>query len=308
MGEEKEQDRPNEFVIISANPKSGSRNRLTLVAELKKSIEQAGYDCELHNDLSQMESRAQDLANEGRLRTVVAAGGDGTASMVASLIPTHIPITLFPIGSENLLAKFFSIVAESEHCVKSIQRLRTKSIDVMTANGNLCLLMASVGFDAEVVRQVHQSRKSHITRWSYWTAILSTLARYRWPNLKIVIRDENDHVMEETKGSWVFIFNVPRYAAGLAIIEDAIENDGMLDIGIFDCGGLLNGLWCYWAVARGKHHQLKQWRRFRCRSISIESTNDFGKDNQPSCQTDGDWACDLPVIIQLTDRKLEIVF
>jgi len=295
----------HEVVIISANPKSGSRSRTSLVAELKQSIESAGYDCELHTDLQQMASRAHSLAAEGLLRTVVSAGGDGTASTVASLIPIEIPLTLFPTGSENLLATYFSIAADVDKCVKSIQKLQTKTIDVMLVNGKLSLLMASVGFDAEVVRRVHLSRKSHVSRWTYWSAILNTLVRYRWPDLKIVIRGENERKIDETIGSWVFVFNIPRYAAGLNIIQDAKEDDGFLDIGVFDRGGLLHGLRCYWAVTRGKHHQMKQWRRFRCKSIQIDSV--AGKPQQSSCQTDGDWGCELPVTIQITDRKISLV-
>ncbi len=295
----------HEVVLISANPRSGSRSRTSLVVELKQSIEAVGYVCEIYTDLQQMAGRARALAEEGLLRTVVSAGGDGTASMVASLIPTEIPLTLFPTGSENLLANYYSIAADVKKCVKSIQKLQTKNIDVMLVNGKLSLLMASVGFDAEVVRRVHLSRKSHVSRWTYWCAILNTLVRYRWPDLKIVIRGENEQKIEETYGSWVFVFNIPRYAAGLNIIPDAKEDDEFLDIGIFDRGGLLHGLSCYWAVARGTHHQMKQWRRFRCKSIEIDFVAE--KPTQSSCQTDGDWGCEMPVTIQITDRKLRLV-
>lgn len=295
----------HEVVIISANPKSGSRSRTSLVAELKQSIEAVGYDCEIYTDLQQMAGSARTLAEEGLLRTVVSAGGDGTASMVASLIPSEIPLTLFPTGSENLLANYYSIAADVKKCVKSIQKLQTKNIDVMLVNGKLSLLMASVGFDAEVVRRVHLSRKSHVSRWTYWCAIFNTLVRYRWPDLKIVIRGENEQKIEETYGSWVFVFNIPRYAAGLNIIPDAKEDDEFLDIGVFDRGGLLHGLCCYWAVVRGKHHQMKQWRRFRCKSIEIDFVAE--KPTQSSCQTDGDWGCEMPVTIQIADRKLRLV-
>jgi diacylglycerol kinase (ATP) len=303
----------NQVVVISANPKSGAYDRLSLVDELRKSIETAGYRCELHTDLAQMSQRAKTLTDEGVLRTVVAAGGDGTAAMVASLIPFGVPLTLFPTGSENLLAKHLSVTADVASCTSAIRKLRTKDLDVMMVNERLSLLMASVGFDAEVVRRVHQTRRSHITRWSYWWAILNSLVHYRWPDLRIEIRDDRDQIVEETIGSWIFIFNVPRYAAGLSIIDDAIEDDGYLDVGVFGRGGLIQGLWCYWAVVRGNHHQLKQWRRFRARSIKIESTGSKNLTQNrkhsvvASCQTDGDWACELPVTIRISDRKLAIV-
>ncbi len=298
----------NQTVIISANPKSGSFSRHALVVELKGAVESLGYECEVHTDLQQMANRCQELFQSGKLRTVVAAGGDGTASKVASLIPHEVPLTLFPTGSENLLAKYYSLAAKPEFCARSIQKLRTNSIDVMMVNGKLSLLMASIGFDAEVVRRVHQSRKSHVTKLTYWLAILGTLARYQWPVLSVSMYDEKDRLIEKVSSGWVFVFNVPRYAAGLPIMNDAIENDGALDIGVFDHGGIVRNMWYYWNVMRGKHPRIKQWRRFRSRSISIEHANAAkGRGTNASCQADGDWVCELPVSIQISSRKLRIV-
>ena len=298
----------DQTVIISANPKSGSFSRQGLVQDLKVAVESLGFRCELHTDLDQMASRCQDLAESSELRTVIAAGGDGTASKVASLIPHDIPLTLFPTGSENLLAKYFSISADPIACARLIQKLRTNPIDVMMVNGRLSLLMASIGFDAEVVRSVHQSRKSHVSKVTYWTAILGTLFRYQWPMLKISIYDETGRKLEEVPGGWVFVFNVPRYAAGLSIMNDAVENDGYLDVGVFDHGGFIRSMWYYWNVVRGKHQTLKQWRRFRSSSIQIEIADSTNKKvHTTSCQADGDWVCELPVSIQIVPRKLRIV-
>ena len=298
----------NQTVIISANPKSGSFSRHSLVLELKREVESLGFPCEVHIDLNQMANRCHELVQRAELRTVVAAGGDGTASKVASLIPRDVPLTLFPTGSENLLAKYFSITADPAACARSIQKLRTHPIDVMMVNGKLSLLMASIGFDAEVVRCVHQSRTSHVTKLTYWSAIIGTLFRYRWPGLIVSIYDENDQIIDEVSGGWVFVFNVPRYASGLSIIDDAVEYDGYLDVGVFDHGGLVRNVWYYWHVIRGKHQMLKQWRRFRSRSIRIETADQtISPGSKTSCQADGDWVCELPVAIEIATRNLRIV-
>jgi len=294
-----------ETVIISANPKSGSRSRLTLIERLKRDIEAVGYPCELHSNLDEMARRAGELIKEKRLRTVVAAGGDGTAAIVSSLIHHEIPLTLFPTGSENLLAQYFGVTAKVETCVAAIKRLRTRTLDVMDINGKTAMLMASIGFDAEVVRRVHQTRRSHITRWSYWKAIVATVFTYRWPDLQVVLRDDQGRIIDETQGSWVFVFNVPKYAAGLAIMEDANENDGLLDIGVLDRGGLFRGICDYVAVMRRKHHQSQRWRRFRAASIEISLPDELA--GQASCQSDGDWASNLPVHIRIQPSQRLIV-
>jgi diacylglycerol kinase (ATP) len=297
-----------ETVIISSNPKSGAFSRQGLVVELQKAIESLGFPCEIHTNLDQMASRCVELASSGSLRAVVAAGGDGTAARVASLIPSDVPLALFPTGSENLLAKFFSIAADPMACARSIEKLRTKPIDVMMVNGNLFLLMASIGFDAEVVRTVHQSRRSHVSKLTYWSSIFKMTFQYRWPKVNISIMDEKGRVLEVVSGGWVFVFNVPRYAAGLPIMMDAIENDGYLDIGVFEHGGLFRNMWYYWNVIRGKHHQMKHWRRFHAYAIRVEMHElSTGKNAQTSCQADGDWVCELPVDISIVPRTLQIV-
>lgn len=287
----------SETVLISANPKSGPRSRRDWIDRLKCDIEAAGYTCELHTDLEVMAKRAQELLQEKVLRTVIAAGGDGTAAIVSSLISSEIPMTLFPTGSENLLAKYLGVTANIESCVASIERLRTRALDTMDVNGKTALLMASVGFDAEVVRRVHQARHSHISKWNYWKAIAATIATYRWPDLKVILRDNQGRTIDETQGNWVFVFNVPKYASGLAIIEDANENDGLLDIGVMDRGGLFRGACDALTVMRRKHHQSQRWRRFRAASVEVSLADQFK--GQASCQSDGDWTSDLPVLIRV---------
>ena len=298
----------NQTVVISSNPKSGSFSRQELVRSLQNEVQELGFACELHTDLDLMASRCRELARQGELRTVVAAGGDGTASKVASLIPADVPLTLFPTGSENLLAKYFAQQANPKSCANLIQRLRLSPIDSMMVNDRYSLLMASIGFDAEVVRRVHQSRRSHVTKLTYWVSIAQSLLRYRWPAMQIEIFDENHKLIERVSGGWVFVFNVPRYASGLAIMNDAIEHDGLLDIGIFDHGGLLRNMWYYWNVARGKHPQLKQWRRFRACEIQVEmSDKTKSQTSEVSCQADGDWVCELPVNVRIATSKLQLV-
>ncbi|MEZ6076456.1 MAG: diacylglycerol kinase family protein [Pirellulaceae bacterium] len=82
---------------------------------------------------------------------VVSAGGDGTAGALANLLPSHVPLLLFPLGTENLLAKHLGItgdVRQSRTILRSYQR---HLLDVGRAGQKLFLVMLSCGFDAEVV-------------------------------------------------------------------------------------------------------------------------------------------------------------
>ena len=282
-------------VIISANPKSGARSGLDQASSLRKTLEQRGYITEMYTDIDAMASRTEMCQREGTLRTVVSAGGDGTASLVLSKIPSGIPVTLFPLGSENLVANYFGMTRDIDRTVAHIEKLHTEPLDLFLANGRLTLLVASVGFDAEVVRQVHENRKSHVTRSVYRMGIL---------------RDADGNWGESVTANWVFAFNVPRYAAGIRIIESTSISDGLLDVGMFQGGRLCQGLWNYGMVVRGVHEQSGAWKRFQTSGLRISLvTENTAANVQPEVayEIDGDAGGVLPLEVIYSGSKAMIV-
>lgn len=306
-------------VLISANPRSGPRSGLEQARALHARLEQSGYRAELVSDIQVMTDRAARLHASGDLRTVVSAGGDGTASLVLSKIPLQVPVTLFPLGSENLLAKYFGMTRDVERTVQAIDSLRTVPLDLFRANGQWTLLVTSVGFDADVVRQVHEHRRAQITRWAYRWAILRAIASYRWPRFQIETLGSDGEWSRAGECNWLFAFNVARYAAGIAIIDQTPIDDGLLEVGMFDGGGLLQGLWNYSMVVRGVHHRSKHWRRLRVAGLrvclaeadnAIASTTHANHKRIPasaSFQIDGDWGGALPLEIVHSGQQAQMV-
>lgn len=292
-------------IIIAANPRSGSSSGLSTAHALRSQLEMAGFESELFTDVSQMTHRAQELAAAGKLRTVIAAGGDGTASLVLSVIPNQVPVTLFPLGSENLLAKYLEMPRDFHAVVQLIERGKTKPMDLFRANNQLMLLMASVGFDAEVVREVHLRRTSHVSRWRYRWAILRAIGRYRWPGFRVFIQDDHGAWIDQGIAHWLFAFNVPKYAAGISIIEEAECDDGLIDIGVFRGGGLIQGLRHYGLVARGVHRTSSSWNQWRTTGVRICAIDGSASDGtkQASYQLDGDWGGPIPLEIVHSGRK-----
>ena len=60
------------------------------------------------------------LAERGELRGVVAAGGDGTVAEIVNRVPDGVPVTVLPLGTENLLAKYLGIGREVESVGETI--------------------------------------------------------------------------------------------------------------------------------------------------------------------------------------------
>jgi len=299
-------------IVISANPKSGARSGLSSAHALRAALESAGFPTEFFTDIDAMAQRSRQLRDQGLLRTVVAAGGDGTASLVLSVIPHDVPLSLYPLGSENLLAKYLGVNLDLDFAVAMIERLQTKPIDLFEANGKPMLLMASVGFDAEVVRQVHRRRTSHVTRWSYRWSILSALWGYRWPRFRISTRDLEGNWRDRGIVNWLFAFNVPKYAAGISILDDARCDDGLLDVGAFRGGRLGRGLWHYGLVACGRHRSASSWTEWKTTGLRVESVDPTPMSEgdcatRGSYQLDGDWGGTLPLEINSLGRSARVV-
>ncbi|MCE3018393.1 MAG: hypothetical protein LW870_21265 [Pirellula sp.] len=295
-----------ETVLIAANPKSGSKSRFELVTELEHRIGSLGYRCEVITQLDELERRAQILYGDRELRAVVAAGGDGTISAVAQRTPSDVPLRILPLGSENLLANYLSISRKPIDCAEAVHRNQIRQMDGMDVGGRLAFVMASVGFDAEVVRRVHQSRKSHITRWAYRYSALAAWILYGWPAFSIRIHHVENNVVQTFEGTsrWCFVFNVPRYATGLSLLPDSDPSDGLLNVGYFERSGRIRGIFQYLQVLRGNHRSKKHWRD--CLGSEVQLCN-CQKGKAPQFQYDGDWGGVLPVSIRILARRLKLV-
>ncbi len=300
-------------VLIAANPKSGAESGGRRVAELREALITDGHTCDVHYSLEELRCSAQRLEALGQLSAVVSAGGDGTAGALANLLPSHLPLLLFPLGTENLLAKHLGItgdVRQSRAILRSDQR---HLLDVGRANGKLFLVMLSCGFDAEVVRRMHAVRTGHITRWSYAGPILTTMLGYQFPQLSIsAARRGTGGVPRQAtftcSAAWLFVFNVPRYAAGLEFCPQADPTDGLLDACTFQRSGLLHGLGYLARLWWGSHQRMRGFSHSLCQRLEIAAPLDRqGKPLMVSFQIDGDPGGQLPLVVELLPKRLTLL-
>lgn len=299
-------ERVRTHVLIAANPKSGAASGQRRVAELREALSVDGYACDVHYSLEELQCAALRLEALGQLRAVVSAGGDGTAGALANLIPCHLPLLLFPLGTENLLAKHLKITGEVRQARTILQADQRTLLDVGRANGKLFLVMLSCGFDAEVVRRMHAVRTGHITRWSYAGPILTAMRGYEFPQLNISATRQP--TVLTTRAAWLFVFNVPRYAAGLEFCPQADPTDGLLDACTFQRPGLLLGLGYLARLWLGSHQRLRDFSHSLCQRIEIAAPMDrLGKPLVVPFQIDGDPGGELPLVVEVLPKRLTLL-
>ncbi len=299
-------------IVISVNPNSGSADRTSLVEEIRQRLIAADLQVEVLTDVNKVVARAGQLSESGTLRAVVSAGGDGTASLLANRLPQGIPMAILPLGTENLLARHLGMSADADQFVDVISNGRYQKMDAGRANGQLFLVMAGCGFDAHVVEKLHQQRKGHISYWSWFRPVVSTLRRYRYPELQISVepfpegeggRDcsETTEVLTKCSARWAFIFNAPRYAMNLPLLPEADPYDGALDLCSFRYGGLLRGMVYLAAVVLRKHRQWCETEFCKFRKLTIKSNT------RVPFQLDGDPGGELPVTIEVLPSYLTLL-
>lgn len=287
-------------VIVSVNPNSGSSSRSDLIQSVSEKLNRSGFHAVVLSDIAEVASQSKRFHDARRLRAVVAAGGDGTVSLLANTIDQGIPLAILPLGTENLLAKHLNLTADPDQLVNLLKNGTEKKLDAGRANGKLFLVMASCGFDANVVEKLHSARTGHISHLSYFRPILSSLRRYQYPQLNITIDDDETAL----SASWLFLFNVSRYAMNLPIVPDADPCDGMLDMCSFRGRGNLRGIFYLTSVLLRKHRQwcrteFRKFRKMTIRSNDIDATVPF--------QLDGDPGGYLPLEIETVSNYLTVL-
>jgi diacylglycerol kinase family enzyme len=293
-------------VLISRNPRAGSRSGLPAVERLSELLSGRGFLVETMTDIDELSSKSNQLLQAGELRCVVSAGGDGTVALLANRLPRETPIAVLPLGTENLLSKHLQMKGSPDEVCRTISDGYVSKFDAGRAGDQVFLIMAGCGFDAEVVRRLHDERTGHIHHLSYAKPIWDSIQNYNYPELRVqcdIPATDSDEVRTETiTARWAFVVNLPRYAGGLRIAPDASGSDGLLDVCTFKDGSLWSGLRYLSGVILGQHASWDDCVTVRASRIRIES------DARVPFQLDGDPGGFLPVeIVVLPDHLTLLV-
>jgi len=256
--------------------------------ELSTTLERHGYRCRIFTDRQETRRALSDPESRVHLRGIVAAGGDGTLLDISTEYP-GVPIAVLPLGTENLVARHLGIPRSGAVVAQMILSGLTCQLDAARLGNQRFTVMASVGFDAEVIHRAHAQRTGHITRAKYIRPILAAILEHTYPELRVYV---DDH-LTPTVGRVVVVANLPVYALGLNMVPTASGADGVLDVRVFQHGSLLQLVRYLYLIQMGQHDQAPDVITLRGQRIRIES------DTPAPVQADGDPAGWTPVEIQV---------
>ena len=189
-------------------------------------------------------------AVEQGAQTIVAVGGDGTVRAVAEgLVGTGIPMALIPMGTGNLLARNLDLpLSDQDDLLRIALTGHDETIDVgwltverpdgSTDDGeHLFLVIAGLGFDAQMVAGADEELKKRIGWIAYFLASVKHLHDRR-----LRVRVKADGGPEQSmRLRTVLIGNCGRLPGGITLLPDAVLDDGWLDLAEIDTRGGLVG-------------------------------------------------------------------
>lgn len=283
-------------IKLIANPAAGSaaRDRIKRAVML---LEQRGatVDVTLTGARGDAVRAAADARHQDYDR-IVAAGGDGTLNEVINgLAPSAIPLAFIPLGTTNVFALETGIPFDLEQACALVLDGMSRSICLGKADGHRFLLMAGVGFDAEVVRGVSLPLKRLVGKMAYVVSGLISLCRYR-PHLLEVMTEAG--VRRQAYG--VIISNGRLYGGRFVVSPSASLYNKSLSVCLLLRKTRLGLLRTMGKIATGRPLLVDEAIQLRARKIVV------GGAGVP-VQVDGDYLGELPHVFQAAFGELQMV-
>jgi len=168
-------------VVVILNPTAGAENEGALRGRLTEIFTRHSIKSEIHliEPADAISRIAQAAARDGNF-AVVAGGGDGTVSAVASaLLNTECALGVIPLGTLNHFARDLGIHSDAEQAAKIIATGEIRRVDVGEVNGRIFVNNSSLGLYPSLVRGRKQELRLGRSKWmAFFWALFAVMRRY----------------------------------------------------------------------------------------------------------------------------------
>ncbi len=283
------------FLIIH-NPVSGSRNAKRLSKVLDK-LEKAGCGVTLAG--TEYAGHASKIAAEAvksgeNWSAVVAAGGDGTISEVASgMTDTDIPLGFIPLGTANVLAREVGVGTNLQKAVRTLTSGKAVEIFPGQMGDQRFLLMVGAGYDSLAVSELSSHEKRKYGALAYIFAAVRAVKRFKSLDVRVKVNGE------DYRGASVIASRVRLFGGPFTIAPDADLCKPGLHVLILKNRGLWAALKYGAALACNR-----LWKLSSVDYIRTDGTVEILSDHPTPCQFDGDDGPETPVSLTTDRRKL----
>jgi YegS/Rv2252/BmrU family lipid kinase len=217
-------------VPVILNGTAGRGSNPELAADLEARFAARGLEAQVHvaSTGAELSRIARELAREAP-PLIVAAGGDGTVSCIASSLQgTKTALGVLPLGTLNHFARDLGVPADLDAAIDVLASGHVIDVDVGVVNGQHFINNASLGLYPDIVLdRTRQQRR--LGRGKYWAMAWATLAALRRSSF-VHLTLEFDGKSRTGRAPFVFIGNNDYVMEGFGIGTRSSLRDGRLSV------------------------------------------------------------------------------
>jgi len=237
-------------------------------------------------------------AAAAKVPLVLACGGDGTLNEVANgLAGTETALGTLPAGTSNIWAREAGISRKPIEAARLMALGERRLIDLGKAGDRYFMLFAGIGIDAQITRKVSLDMKRHVGAAAYGVAAIREAMRWRSRPMTVRL----DGVEQRLDVLMAFAGNTRLYAGLTMITPNAVVDDGLLDVCIYQGAGKLDIAMHLARTLRQSHGTAEKVLTKRVKRL------EFDWDEPLPVQLDGDPIGDCRREIEVAPRCLWVV-
>jgi len=237
------------------------------LAPFLSTLEDGGIRCDVSfTKMTQTMTESVAHAVQERYDLVIAGGGDGTVSEVASgLVGTEIPLGIIPCGTFNNIAWSLGLPKDLHRLATMVLAGNSREIDVGLVNEYYFFEAAGVGLDATLFPISEEVKDGHYHR------LFEVSRRFLFyhPEEMTILLDNAVEV--KTRAPMVVIANGPYYGSGFNIAPEAELDDGLFSVVIFETCTRLDVAGYFAATAGHRKSSLPCISTHRASQVKISS-------------------------------------
>jgi diacylglycerol kinase (ATP) len=289
---------------IVANPVSGSMRGADGLSELRATaiwLTEHGLPTEVTT--TTRVGHAVELAREavaaGR-ELVIAAGGDGTLNdVIHGLAGSTTALGVLPMGTVNVWAREIGIPLGATEAREVLLHGVRRQVDLGRAGPRYFLMMAGVGFDAEVVKRVERNWLKRVgLKVLDYIATAGSLGLTQQP-AKLTLRVAGQR--RKMSALMVVIGNTRLYGGAMQFTRRAVADDGLLDVVVIGGSGWARRAGVFLRALLRRPSLGPDVRYERVRSVRLESSPAL------PVQVDGDIIGSLPMTFTIAPGALWVL-
>jgi len=285
------------FVVLNM---LSSRNSPAVRQQIIRSLEEADLSFELyeHSALGPIKPVVERAIKNG-VHCIVAAGGDGTVSAVASmLVGTPIPLVIIPLGTGNALAYEFRIPFAVDAALRLIKDHDVRTIDAMQVEDRHVILIVGAGVLGSTMKTTLPEHKRRFGRFAYVLNGLRRFAIARRKRFTVTV----DGQVHQFKATEVFVANAaaigqPPFHWGTHVIPD----DGVLDICVIRGRTLFEHIRILLSMLLNMHRQMPRMTYLEARKEVI-----IDCELRVVSHADGEIAGRTPITVKLLPQAVHL--